>query len=76
MEDKQRNNTFTRSVANYFHKHNDEININYEKDDITTNKEVYQIELCLDGKFAATFDTGKKTHEFYYKPSDQNIAEY
>ncbi|CAB4474212.1 unnamed protein product [Rhizophagus irregularis] len=57
MEDKQRNNTFTRSVANYFHKHNDEININYEKDDITTNKEVYQIELCLDGKFAATFDT-------------------
>ncbi|CAB5320432.1 unnamed protein product [Rhizophagus irregularis] len=58
MEDKQRNNTF-KSVVNYF-KYRDEINeidINYEKDDITTNKEVYQIELCQDGRFAATFDT-------------------
>ncbi|CAG8659395.1 21020_t:CDS:10 [Rhizophagus irregularis] len=34
-----------------------EININYEKDDITMNKEDYQIELCQDGRFAATFDT-------------------
>ncbi|PKB93818.1 hypothetical protein RhiirA5_440244 [Rhizophagus irregularis] len=57
MEDKQRNNTFIRSIANYFHKHNDEISINYGKDDITTNKEDYQIELCQDGRFAATFDT-------------------
>jgi hypothetical protein len=62
MEDKQRSNTFIRSIANYFHKHNDEIsiNINYGKDNITTNKEVYQIKLCKDGRFAATFDTGKK----------------
>ncbi|RGB38581.1 hypothetical protein C1646_812538 [Rhizophagus diaphanus] len=58
MEVRQRN-TFT-SVVNYFNKHKDEIdeiNINYEKDDITTNKEVYQIELCLDGRFVSTFDT-------------------
>jgi hypothetical protein len=61
MEDKQRNNTFTRSVANYFHKQNVEISINYGKDDKTINKEDYQIKLCLDGRFAATFDTGKKT---------------
>jgi hypothetical protein len=64
MEDKKRNNTFTRSVVNYFNKHDDEISINYEKDDTTMNKEVYQIELCLDGRFAATFDTGKKNTNF------------
>ncbi|CAG8579483.1 9582_t:CDS:10 [Rhizophagus irregularis] len=59
MERKQRNNTFTKNVANYlnFNKHKDEKDINYGKDDITMNKEVYQIELCLDGRFAATFDT-------------------
>ncbi|CAB5370240.1 unnamed protein product [Rhizophagus irregularis] len=60
MEHKQRNNAFTKNVANYlnnFNKHKDEKDINYGNDDITMNKEVYQIELCLDGRFAATFDT-------------------
>lgn len=35
-------------------------NINYTNNDITEKKEVYQIEISQNGKFAATFDTGKK----------------
>ncbi|RGB30630.1 hypothetical protein C1646_765101 [Rhizophagus diaphanus] len=56
MKGKQRRNSL-KSVVNCFKKNNDEINIKYENDVKTTNKEVYQIELCLDGRFAATFDT-------------------
>ena len=33
--------------------------IHYEEDKITENLEDFQINICQDGKFAATFDTGK-----------------
>ena len=47
-----------------FEKSPDEINNSneYEKDDPNdplTRKEDYQIAICQDGKFTATFDTGK-----------------
>lgn len=54
-------------VVNYFkyEEENSDVNVNYTNNDITNNditekKEVYQIEISQNGKFAATFDTGKK----------------
>jgi len=44
-------------------KNADTITCNLEKNEITDNSEDYQIAICQDGKFVATFDTGK-FHKF------------
>ncbi|CAB4443390.1 unnamed protein product [Rhizophagus irregularis] len=67
---KQHNNVFGK-IVNYF-KHKDEDSVedldedldeneDYEKDDNIKNEGYYQIAISQDGKFAATFDTGKKS---------------
>jgi hypothetical protein len=47
-------------VVNCFNYQNPIVNVDYGKDNITEKKEDYQIAICQDGKFAVTFDTGKK----------------
>ncbi|POG61974.1 hypothetical protein GLOIN_2v1846762 [Rhizophagus irregularis DAOM 181602=DAOM 197198] len=51
-------------------------NINYTNNDITEKKEVYQIEISQNGKFAATFDTAnlriKILQNTDYRPSQFN----
>ncbi|PKK64454.1 hypothetical protein RhiirC2_756654, partial [Rhizophagus irregularis] len=56
-----RNNVFGTLVNFFKHKDEDQcVNVDYGKDDITKKEEDYQITICQDGKFVATFDTGKK----------------
>jgi hypothetical protein len=56
-------NFFTDSYLLFNTNNNDAKNINKKiythKYDTTTKKEDYQIAICQDGKYAATFDRGK-----------------
>ncbi|CAB4492844.1 unnamed protein product [Rhizophagus irregularis] len=53
-----RNNVFGTLVNFFKHKDEDQcVNVDYGKDDITKKEEDYQITICQDGKFVATFDT-------------------
>ncbi|PKC70466.1 hypothetical protein RhiirA1_501318 [Rhizophagus irregularis] len=55
---------------------NSDVNVNYTNNDITEKKEVYQIEISQNGKFAATFDTAnlriKILQNTDYRPSQFN----
>jgi hypothetical protein len=48
-------------IVNLFkNKEDSSENVDYYENDVTTKKEDYQIAICQDGKFAVTFDMGKK----------------
>jgi hypothetical protein len=53
-----------RGVVNLFRNQAPSKEINYGEDNTTEKKEVYQIAICQSGKFAVTFDTGKKKNKF------------
>jgi len=61
-QNEHNNNLFKDIIINLFKNNNEySSDINYgDDDDDTTKEENYRIAICQDGKFAVTFDTGKK----------------
>ncbi|PKY55879.1 hypothetical protein RhiirA4_448539 [Rhizophagus irregularis] len=69
-----RNNVFGTLVNFFKHKDEDQsVNVDYGKDDITKKEEDYQITICQDGKFVATFDTDYKPPLFKETQDDNDI---